>query len=127
MIGMGTTAALWGVALWVFFNTTEILPRFYMIVIVCGMNAGAVRSLASVPVATVVYVVFTMSPLTVRTSVRSDADALIWTVPLTVPIVNEPAWTPDAITLPLTACGWLQLSPGNVPKSRIDGDDPLRS
>jgi signal transduction histidine kinase/CheY-like chemotaxis protein len=64
--GLIASVLIWGVAVWIFFATNELLPRFYLIVMVCGMNAGAARSLASVPWLAVVHVIGTMSPLVCR-------------------------------------------------------------
>jgi len=76
-VGMVVTALLWGVAMWVFFATDQLLPRFYMVVLLCGMNAGAARSLASAPWCSAVYVFATMSPLIVRFGQMSDDGGLV--------------------------------------------------
>jgi len=65
-VGLIASAVSWGLAVWVFFATDELLPRFYLIVMICGMNAGAARSLASVPWLAVVHVVATLAPMVVR-------------------------------------------------------------
>jgi len=64
--GLIASALIWGAAVWIFFATDELLPRFYLIVMICGMNAGAARSLASVPWLAVVHVIGTITPLVVR-------------------------------------------------------------
>jgi signal transduction histidine kinase/ActR/RegA family two-component response regulator len=64
--GLIASAVIWGAAVWIFFATDELLPRFYLIVMICGMNAGAARSLASVPWLAVVHVIGTIAPLVVR-------------------------------------------------------------
>ena len=65
-VGLVASAVLWGVAVWIFFATDELLPKFYLIVMICGMNAGAARSLASVPWLMVVHVSATITPLVIR-------------------------------------------------------------
>jgi len=65
-VGLIASAVLWGVAVWIFFATDELLPRFYLIVMICGMNAGAARSLASVPWLMVAHVSATITPLVIR-------------------------------------------------------------
>ena len=66
-----------------------------------------------------------MSPLTVRTSARSDEDSFTCTLPLTVPIVSDPALTPEAITLPLTDCRL--ASPWTTLRESMTSPDMLRS
>jgi signal transduction histidine kinase/CheY-like chemotaxis protein len=64
--GVIASSLIWGLAVWIFFATDELLPRFYLIVMICGMNAGAARSLASAPWLAIVHVVATITPLVVR-------------------------------------------------------------
>ena len=64
--GVIASALIWGLAVWIFFATDELLPRFYLIVMICGMNAGAARSLASAPWLAIVHVIATTAPLVVR-------------------------------------------------------------
>ncbi len=52
----------WGLAAWLFLQTTELLPRCLVMLIVAGLNAGAARALASVPASYVVYVLATLGP-----------------------------------------------------------------
>lgn len=65
-VGLIASAVAWGFAVWIFFATDELLPRLYLIVMICGMNAGAARSLASVPWLAVVHVLMTLAPMVVR-------------------------------------------------------------
>jgi signal transduction histidine kinase len=58
------SGALWGTAAWLFLNTHDLLPRCLVACIILGMNAGAARSLASVPVSYLLYVVITLLPTT---------------------------------------------------------------
>ena len=66
VLGLGVSAVLWGIAVWIFFATEQLVPRFYLIVLLCGLNAGAARSLASVPQSALFHVVATMGPLLIR-------------------------------------------------------------
>ena len=59
LVGAGCT---WGLSAWLFLHTGELLPRCLVILIIAGMNAGAARSLASVPACYVAYVVTTLVP-----------------------------------------------------------------
>jgi two-component system, sensor histidine kinase len=63
MVGVVCAGALWGLAAWIFMDTHSLLPRTLVACIIMGMNAGAARSLASVPVSYVSYVVITLVPL----------------------------------------------------------------
>ncbi len=57
---------IWGASGWYFFEPVAFLPRLLLVFILAGMNAGAARSLASVPVAYRVYVATTLTPLFFR-------------------------------------------------------------
>jgi two-component system, sensor histidine kinase len=65
-IGVSTSGAAWGFAMWRFFDTTDQLPRLLIIVVVSGLNAGAVRALAAVPICAYTFVTLTLVPLLVR-------------------------------------------------------------
>jgi signal transduction histidine kinase/CheY-like chemotaxis protein len=60
--GMVVAGCTWGLAAWLFLNTHELLPRFLVMLIIAGMNAGAARSLASVFPGFLAYVVTTLGP-----------------------------------------------------------------
>ncbi len=64
----GSTAAglVWGAAGWFYFPVDEPMLRLLLAMILMGLNAGAARSLASVPRAYQIYVVATLFPLFVR-------------------------------------------------------------
>ena len=64
--GVAFSVLFWGTAIWLFFETDQVLPRILVIVIACGMNAGAVRALASAPGLAALYVGGTLTPLVVR-------------------------------------------------------------
>ncbi len=57
---------IWGGAGWLYFQTTLFLPRLLLVFILAGLNAGAARSLASVPWSFRLYVFSTLSPLLAR-------------------------------------------------------------
>ena len=57
---------IWGSAGWIYFQTTLFLPRLLLVFILAGLNAGAARSLASVPWSYRLYVISTLSPLIAR-------------------------------------------------------------
>ena len=61
-IGLVAAGCTWGTAAWLFLHTSELLPRCLVMMIVAGMNAGAARSLASVPTCYRVYVLTTLLP-----------------------------------------------------------------
>jgi signal transduction histidine kinase/ActR/RegA family two-component response regulator len=64
----GTVAAgcTWGCAGWWYFDAASLIPRILLVLILAGMNAGAARSLASVPLCYRLYLVATLSPLLAR-------------------------------------------------------------
>jgi len=73
---------IWGIAGWLFFRTDLILPRLLLIFILAGLNAGAARSLASVPLSYRLYVVSTLAPLFARFVTLPEEGA--WTLGLMV-------------------------------------------
>jgi two-component system, sensor histidine kinase len=70
--GLVLAAAVWGLAGWFYFHTTQPLPRMLLVMILVGMNAGAARSLASVPLSYRIYVGLTFLPLLVRFALIGD-------------------------------------------------------
>jgi signal transduction histidine kinase len=60
--GVVVAGCTWGLAAWLFLHTQELLPRCLVMLIIAGMNAGAARSLASVPACYVAYVLATLGP-----------------------------------------------------------------
>jgi two-component system, sensor histidine kinase len=66
IVGAAGSGVIWGVAGWVFFQSELVLPALLLIFILAGLNAGAARSLASVPLSYGIYVVTTVTPLLVR-------------------------------------------------------------
>jgi signal transduction histidine kinase len=61
-VGLLLSGCSWGLAAWIFLQTSELLPRCLAMMILAGMNAGAARSLASVPACYWAYVLTTMLP-----------------------------------------------------------------
>lgn len=57
---------IWGTAGWFYFATEETVPRVLLIFILAGLNAGAARSLASVPLSYGLYLVATLTPILLR-------------------------------------------------------------
>ena len=63
MAGVVSAGLLWGLAGWLFLDAHSLLPRLLVACIIVGMNAGAARSLASVPACYISYVVLTLAPM----------------------------------------------------------------
>ncbi|MDP2138366.1 MAG: histidine kinase dimerization/phospho-acceptor domain-containing protein, partial [Candidatus Didemnitutus sp.] len=57
---------VWGAGVWLFLNTSAPLPQYLAMFIVAGLNAGAVRSLASVRECYIAFVIVTLLPAFVR-------------------------------------------------------------
>ena len=72
-IGAIVAAIAWAAAFWIFFVTDQFLPRLLIIIILCGMNAGAARSLASLPWCATAFVLASMTPLIVRLLLMPDS------------------------------------------------------
>jgi two-component system, sensor histidine kinase len=80
IFGVAVAGFIWGSAGWLYFSGDGLLPRLLLVVILAGMNAGAARSLASVPYAYQIYVTLTLGPLLVRVlTMEETAD---WTLAL---------------------------------------------
>jgi signal transduction histidine kinase/CheY-like chemotaxis protein len=60
--GVAAAGLTWGLAAWIFVQTDALLPRCLVMFIIAGLNAGAARSLASVPPCYVAYVGATLVP-----------------------------------------------------------------
>jgi signal transduction histidine kinase/CheY-like chemotaxis protein len=71
---------IWGSAGWLYFETPLFLPRLLLVFILAGLNAGAARSLASVPWSYRLYVFSTLSPLLARFLTLPEAGT--WTLGL---------------------------------------------
>ena len=64
--------AIWGAAGWFYMQNEQIMPRLLLLVILMGLNAGAARSLASVPISYKLYVGSTLTPLLAWFATRPD-------------------------------------------------------
>jgi signal transduction histidine kinase len=73
--GVVVAGAVWGAGSWFYFQAEELLPRLLLVCILVGMNAGAARSLASVPSSYLIYVVLTLAPVLVRFGSLPDSGA----------------------------------------------------
>jgi signal transduction histidine kinase/CheY-like chemotaxis protein len=62
--GVIVSGCTWGVGGWLFLHTNELLPRCLVVFILAGLNAGAARSLASVRLCYVAYILTTLTPAT---------------------------------------------------------------
>jgi len=72
-VGLILSGCAWGVAAWMFLQTQELLPRGLVMMVIAGMNAGAARSLAPVPVFYGAYVLTTMLPGTAAFTTYKEA------------------------------------------------------
>ncbi len=66
MVGLVVAGLIWGCAAWFYFDSEGLTSRFLLLMILAGMNAGAARSLASVPLHYRLYVTVTLTPLLLR-------------------------------------------------------------
>ncbi len=80
ILGVAAAGLIWGIAGWMYFESDQLLPRLLLIFILAGLNAGAARSLASVPWSYRIYVVATMAPLLFRFATISEPGG--WTLAL---------------------------------------------
>ncbi len=64
--GLTLAGAAWGAAGWVYFSDAALMPRLLVVVILAGLNAGAARSLASMPIGYALYLTATLLPLLAR-------------------------------------------------------------
>lgn len=78
LLGVWVAGSIWGCAGWLYFDVDQLLPRMLLVFILAGMNAGAARSLASVPIAYQVYVIATLGPLLGRFVTLPESGA--WTL-----------------------------------------------
>ena len=66
LIGVNVSGSVWGAAAWLFFHPGDDVGQLLLTMILVGINAGATRSLASVPVAHRIYLAVTLLPLIAR-------------------------------------------------------------
>ncbi|WP_414663799.1 ATP-binding protein [Horticoccus sp. 23ND18S-11] len=77
IVGVAVAGVTWGAAAWLYFTPDQLMPCLLLVCILVGMNAGAARSLASVPWSYRIYVGTTMGPLLAQFIVLPDSGA--WT------------------------------------------------
>ena len=80
LVGVGVAGFIWGTAGWLYFDTNQTVPRLLLVFILAGLNAGAARSLAPVPLSYRIYVIATLTPLLVRFATMSESGG--WTLAL---------------------------------------------
>jgi len=78
VLSVMASGVIWGAAGWFFFEPAPFLPRLLLVFILAGLNSGAARSLASVPLCYRIYVVTTLAPLFIRFLELPDKGA--WTL-----------------------------------------------
>jgi signal transduction histidine kinase/ActR/RegA family two-component response regulator len=76
-VGVAVTGCLWGLGGWIFLDTAALLPRCIVVFIIAGMAAGATRSLAPVRQILLVYLVTTLTPVTVRAATLMETGGWI--------------------------------------------------
>jgi two-component system, sensor histidine kinase len=66
VLGVAVAGFIWGLAGWFYFDPDRPVAQLLLVMILAGMNAGAARSLASVPISYRIYVLATLTPLLLR-------------------------------------------------------------
>lgn len=82
VIGVTLAGVTWGAASWFFYGVENIFSLLLLMIIIAGMNAGAARSLAPVMLSYRIYVLTTLSPLTVRFLLADEPGG--WTLALII-------------------------------------------
>jgi signal transduction histidine kinase/CheY-like chemotaxis protein len=77
LAGVAAAGLLWGAAGWLYFSGTAVMPRILIVIILAGMNAGAARSLSSVPIGYALYAAATLGPLLARIVTASQPGTTI--------------------------------------------------
>lgn len=70
--GVAVSGLLWGIAVWLYFETDLFMPRFLLLVMQIGLNGGAARSLGAVPRTYAIYAATTLVPVLVKFVALSD-------------------------------------------------------
>ncbi len=78
IVGVAIAGLVWGAAGWFYFTVPALMPRLLLVLILAGLNAGAARSLASMPLAYGIYVVTTLTPLLIRVLTAHEPGASIF-------------------------------------------------
>ncbi|WP_158305486.1 ATP-binding protein [Opitutus terrae] len=79
VVGVIASGIVWGIAGWVYFGASDSTGRLLLAMILMGLNAGAARSLASVPASYRLYVLTTLGPILLRFATWPDGG---WTLAL---------------------------------------------
>lgn len=66
VVGVTIAGVTWGAAGWFYYGVENIFSLLLLMIIIAGMNAGAMRSLAPVMISYRIYVLTTLTPLTVH-------------------------------------------------------------
>jgi len=77
ILGSTLSGMLWGAAGWIYFRPVGLAPMILPVLIIAGLNSAAARSLASVRLAYVLYVLCTIGALSVRFAVLPDGWPLV--------------------------------------------------
>jgi signal transduction histidine kinase/ActR/RegA family two-component response regulator len=80
--GVTIAGVTWGAAGWFFYGVENIFSLLLLMMIIAGMNAGAARSLAPVMLSYRIYVLTTLTPLTVRFLLADEPGG--WTLALII-------------------------------------------
>ena len=78
LAGVAASSAAWGAGAWIFLEETGLLPRSLLILILAGLNAGAARSLAPLPMAFAIFFGLTLVPVIARFLTYSETGS--WTL-----------------------------------------------
>ena len=72
LLGLAAAGLLWGLAGWLYFASAQMISRLLLIFILAGLNAGAARSLAPVPLSYRIYVTTTITPILIRFAILPE-------------------------------------------------------
>lgn len=77
MAGVALAGLAWGAAGWFYYSDEDLMARILVVVILAGLNAGAARSLAAAPLSFGIYVVTTLTPLSIRVLTSLDGGSSV--------------------------------------------------
>ena len=77
LVGVAVAGLIWGAAGWLYFSGEAFMPRLLLVITLAGLNAGAARSLASVPLSYAIYVITTLTPLLVRVVTTDETGSTV--------------------------------------------------
>jgi signal transduction histidine kinase/CheY-like chemotaxis protein len=72
VVEAAVAGAVWGAGAWIFLNTEALLPRGLVTLVLAGLCAGGARSLASVPLCYLCYVIAVLTPAAARFVVLAE-------------------------------------------------------